>query len=221
MRHWEVIGLHGVLLLMDTFNESSQLGTVAYRLYRARVQYSVHKLCNVDNTLSSDSCCCVSSTPSSRSESEGGIAIRINWLFRNATSAFWKRDIWSIRMRTKSCNGICNAVSLFTSRSTVQWVKQKKLIGQISLDHITPGLLLNCSNKGRARVVLKISAAWYSVFTYWALILSFGASCWIKRWKTSMSFVRAMDSIELAIFPALKLSQNIVFLQVKIVLSTL
>jgi len=52
---YEVIRLDCVLLLMDTVNVSSQVRTIAYRMYRTPVQYSTYYLCNVNNTPSSDS----------------------------------------------------------------------------------------------------------------------------------------------------------------------
>jgi hypothetical protein len=55
MISYEVISLDCVLLLMDTVNVSSQVRTIAYRLYRARVQYSIHYLFHVNNTPSSGS----------------------------------------------------------------------------------------------------------------------------------------------------------------------
>jgi hypothetical protein len=42
-----------VLLLMDTVNVSSQVRTIACRMYRAPVQYREHYLCNINNTPSS------------------------------------------------------------------------------------------------------------------------------------------------------------------------
>jgi hypothetical protein len=46
----EVISLDFVLLLMDTVNVSSRVRTIAYRMYRTPVRYSIHYLCNVNNT---------------------------------------------------------------------------------------------------------------------------------------------------------------------------
>ena len=51
----EVIRLDCDLLLMDTVNVSSRVRTIAYTMYRTPVQYSIHYLCNVNNTPSSDS----------------------------------------------------------------------------------------------------------------------------------------------------------------------
>ena len=42
---------------MDTVDESSQVSTIACRLYRTPVHYNVHYLCNVDNTPSPGSWC--------------------------------------------------------------------------------------------------------------------------------------------------------------------
>jgi len=71
----EVIRLDCDLLLMDTVHVSSRVRTIAYRMYRTPVRYSIHYLCDVNNTSSSDSWCCFSLTPSSRSESEAGLKI--------------------------------------------------------------------------------------------------------------------------------------------------
>jgi len=51
----EVIRLDCDLLLMDTVNVSSRVRTIAYRMYQTPVQYSIHYLCNVNNTPTSDS----------------------------------------------------------------------------------------------------------------------------------------------------------------------
>jgi len=58
----EFVGLDCVLLLMDTVNVSSRVRTIAYRMYRTPVRNSIHYLCNVNNTPSSDSWCCFSLT---------------------------------------------------------------------------------------------------------------------------------------------------------------
>ena len=55
LKNCEVIRLDCDLLLMDTVNVSSRVRTIAYRMYRTPVQYSIHYLCNVNNTPSSDS----------------------------------------------------------------------------------------------------------------------------------------------------------------------
>jgi len=51
LRSCEVIRLDCVLMLMDTVSVSSQVRTVAYRMYRTPVQYSTHRLCNVNDRL--------------------------------------------------------------------------------------------------------------------------------------------------------------------------
>ena len=48
----EVIRQESVLLSKDTVNVSSQVRTIAYRMYRTPVQYSKHNICNVNNTPS-------------------------------------------------------------------------------------------------------------------------------------------------------------------------
>jgi len=105
------------------------------------------------------------------------------------------------------------------TRSMLQQLKQnKEMIGHISFDDIIPSVFLNFSNNGRARLVEKVSGTWFSVFTLWTFILSFATSSWIQWWATSrwvqwwatsMCFVRVMDSIEVAVFAALELSQKI------------
>jgi len=45
----EVIRLDCDLLLMETVNVSSRVRTIAYRMYRTPVRYSIHYLCNVNN----------------------------------------------------------------------------------------------------------------------------------------------------------------------------
>jgi len=52
----EVIKLDCDLLLMDTLDVSSRVRTIAYRMYRIPVRYSIHYICNVNNTPTSDSC---------------------------------------------------------------------------------------------------------------------------------------------------------------------
>jgi hypothetical protein len=99
----EVIRLDCDLLLMATVNVSSRVRTIAYRMYPTPVRYSIHYLCNVNNTPSSDSWCCFSLTPSSRYESEAGFKIEKNLDFRIPTLRFQVRNIWNTYLRTKSC----------------------------------------------------------------------------------------------------------------------
>jgi len=54
---------------MDIVNVSSRVRTIAYRMYRTPVRYSIHYLCNVSNTPSSDSWCCFSLTVSTLQQS--------------------------------------------------------------------------------------------------------------------------------------------------------
>ena len=75
---------------MDTVNVSSRVRTIAYRMYRTPVQYSIHYLCNVNNTPSSDSWCCFSLTELSHC---------INWLWCRRTNGRKESDsIWVGRL---------------------------------------------------------------------------------------------------------------------------
>jgi len=50
LENGEDMSLDCVLLLMDTVNKSSQVRMISYRMYRTPVQYSIHYICNVNNT---------------------------------------------------------------------------------------------------------------------------------------------------------------------------
>jgi len=163
----EVISLDCLLLLMDTVNVSSRIRTIAYRSYRTPVWYTIHFLCNVNKTPSSDSWCCFSFIL---------IKIRI-WsridklnkfgLSKNPTLRFW---MWNtIEHPGADKILIRNLETQFCSsptRSMEHQVKYKKeMIGHISFDDTISSLFLNFSNNGRARLLVKISGSWFSVLT--------------------------------------------------------
>ena len=106
----EVISYDCDLLWMDTVNVSSRARTTAYRMCRTPVRYSIHYHCNVNNTPSSDSWCCFSLTPSSRSESEAGLN-KLNKFglseFRRVESRIRRRSIIVDKnLFPESCPGI-------------------------------------------------------------------------------------------------------------------
>jgi len=89
---------------MDTVNVSSRVRTIAYTMYRTPVQYSIHYLCNVNNTPSSDSWCCFSLTVFHRksliesndsSWQEPFAAIKSSPSFPNLLPTFGFLSIWT------------------------------------------------------------------------------------------------------------------------------
>ena len=190
---------------MDAVIVFSLVRTIAYRLYQTPLQYSMYYLCNVNNTLSSGSWCCFSSTPSSRSKSQGGLI----WSFKSQMMEFWMWN-WELHLRTQSDTYIGETrFNSWSLRSTVHWVKQKKeMSSHISVDEISAILCLNFQTPSAQDLVNK-SAAWASVFTEWTLILFLATSSWSQRRATSMCFIRTMILIELEISPDLQLSQKI------------
>jgi len=200
--HCEVVRLDCDLLLMDTVNVSSRVRTIAYRMYRSPVRCSIHYLCNVNNASSSDSWCCFSLKSCSRSESEAGLKNWINLIFRIPTLRFQMRNIWNIYLRTKSCPKILKTVLQLwfgrsgqaeegNDRSHFLWWYQSKSFPKFF-------------KQWSSRLLVKISAAWFSVFTQWTLILFWKLSVGSRDQQLQWDFAGEMDSFELAIFPALE-----------------
>ena len=198
----------------------ARVGTIAWRIYRTPVRYSIHFLCNVNNTPPSVSSCCFSITPSSRSESEAGLT---NWIHLVLQKSHI--SILNVKSRTFMCGRSLVSKSVergfAVAHPAVQWMESGRNSSQF-LRWYQSNTFLNffkqrpskAFGKDMSSLIFSVNVVNFDSF--------FGKLLLIPEMRTSMSFVRAMGSSEIVIFSGLELSQkNRAFLQLKILLSTL